>query len=195
MALIECYECARQISDEAESCPHCGAPAATRQAPTPLARHDSTDARNVPPLYRFASVEQWLNAYVCSEIERLKREVPEVVSVPTGDALYLVGSLGFDSAIAPDGQVWINIYWDDEQFWKLDNTYEPKWRHASREERLCVLAHAQKRTRPELTILLPVRPASAAECTECNGTGYLHGGNYLWCLRCGTMGWLADRAS
>ncbi len=27
MALIECYECGKQISDKAPSCPSCGAPA------------------------------------------------------------------------------------------------------------------------------------------------------------------------
>ena len=26
MALIECYECGKEISDKAPSCPHCGAP-------------------------------------------------------------------------------------------------------------------------------------------------------------------------
>ena len=27
MALIQCYECSREISDKAPACPHCGAPA------------------------------------------------------------------------------------------------------------------------------------------------------------------------
>ena len=27
MALIECYECEKEISDKAPACPHCGAPA------------------------------------------------------------------------------------------------------------------------------------------------------------------------
>ena len=27
MALIECYECEKEISDKAPTCPHCGAPA------------------------------------------------------------------------------------------------------------------------------------------------------------------------
>jgi len=31
MALIECYECGRQISDSATSCPGCGAPIRTRK--------------------------------------------------------------------------------------------------------------------------------------------------------------------
>ena len=26
MALIKCYECGKEISDKAPSCPHCGAP-------------------------------------------------------------------------------------------------------------------------------------------------------------------------
>lgn len=32
MALVQCTECSREISDKAASCPHCGAP---RTAPTP----------------------------------------------------------------------------------------------------------------------------------------------------------------
>lgn len=35
MALISCPECGKQISDVAESCPHCGFPVASRQAPPP----------------------------------------------------------------------------------------------------------------------------------------------------------------
>jgi len=29
MALIECYECEKEISDKAPACPHCGAPKCT----------------------------------------------------------------------------------------------------------------------------------------------------------------------
>ena len=32
MALIQCYECEREISDKAPACPHCGAPKADAQA-------------------------------------------------------------------------------------------------------------------------------------------------------------------
>jgi hypothetical protein len=128
-------------------------------------------------------------------MERLKQEDPYgVVSVPTGDALHLGGSMGFDSAIAPDGQVWIDVYWDQEEFWKLDYTYEPQWRLTSREERLSLLARAQKHGWPELIILLPLRPTSAAECAACNGSGYIHG-DFAFCLRCGTMGWLPEEAT
>lgn len=33
MALIECRECGKQVSDRAEGCPHCGAKLAQRQSP------------------------------------------------------------------------------------------------------------------------------------------------------------------
>ncbi len=33
MALIECGECGGQVSDKAQACPHCGAPAKTSQPP------------------------------------------------------------------------------------------------------------------------------------------------------------------
>ena len=33
MALIKCYECNRQISDQATTCPHCGAPQDTQTSP------------------------------------------------------------------------------------------------------------------------------------------------------------------
>ncbi|MEX2399854.1 MAG: zinc-ribbon domain-containing protein [Rhodothermales bacterium] len=29
MALVECRECGRDVSDEADKCPHCGAPPTT----------------------------------------------------------------------------------------------------------------------------------------------------------------------
>ena len=31
MALIQCHECSKEISDEALACPHCGAPKADAQ--------------------------------------------------------------------------------------------------------------------------------------------------------------------
>jgi len=31
MALIHCYECGKEISDSATSCPHCGAPVRAKQ--------------------------------------------------------------------------------------------------------------------------------------------------------------------
>ena len=31
MALIQCYECSKEISDKAPACPHCGAPQAETQ--------------------------------------------------------------------------------------------------------------------------------------------------------------------
>jgi hypothetical protein len=37
MALIECGECNRQVSDKAPACPGCGAPIASAKAPSPVA--------------------------------------------------------------------------------------------------------------------------------------------------------------
>ena len=33
MALISCYECGKQISDQAKACPNCGAPITTEICP------------------------------------------------------------------------------------------------------------------------------------------------------------------
>lgn len=35
MALINCFECGREISDQATACPHCGAPRAAKEAGKP----------------------------------------------------------------------------------------------------------------------------------------------------------------
>lgn len=52
MALLKCYECTKPVSDQAPTCPHCGAPA--RGPGTPAADHvagHATAAR--PPLMRW----------------------------------------------------------------------------------------------------------------------------------------------
>ena len=35
MALIQCYECEKEISDKAAACPHCGAPKSTPKPTKP----------------------------------------------------------------------------------------------------------------------------------------------------------------
>jgi hypothetical protein len=140
-------------------------------------------ASTIPQLYRFTSVRLWVEAYVNSEIERLRPESSHrIVSLPSGEAVYLCGSIGFDSALAPDGQVWINEYQQGEED-------TDQWRVTNRTEHLSMLAIAQRRTRPELIILLPLRPASSIECSSCNGSGYAVG-NVVVCRTCGSMGWL-----
>jgi len=66
--------------------------------------------------------------------------------------LYLCGSIGYDAALAPDGVVWVNDYFE---------TDEENWRVATEKERLGFLLHAQHRTFPELILL--VRALNARE--------------------------------
>lgn len=42
MALINCFECKKEISDKAEFCPHCGVPlkASKKEAPIVVARRE-----------------------------------------------------------------------------------------------------------------------------------------------------------
>lgn len=42
MALIECAECGKEISDKAAACPHCGAPPASTNPPEPIKKKPPT---------------------------------------------------------------------------------------------------------------------------------------------------------
>jgi hypothetical protein len=44
---------------------------------------------------------------------------------------------------------------------------------------------------PELTGLLPVRPAASIDCTRCEGTGRMqHGSGRIRCQDCRSLGWV-----
>lgn len=51
MALITCYECKREISSSASSCPHCGAPAMALPADKPAVAADEPKKKYAAPLW------------------------------------------------------------------------------------------------------------------------------------------------
>jgi hypothetical protein len=137
----------------------------------------AVEARKAPAIFHFNSVAEWLASWVAFQ---LAKPCPSA-TVPSGDALYLCGSIGFDSAIAPDGTVWLNDYGHTDQ----DN-----WRVATSNERMSILVSAQQGNYPELIALLPVRPVHANLCTSCGGSGFMHPGLRVWCPSCGSLGWV-----
>jgi hypothetical protein len=52
---------------------------------------------------------------------------------------------------------------------------------------VALVAGAQKY--PELRELIPVRPADAVECAQCNGTGRMPSFPTVYCGKCGALGW------
>ena len=135
-----------------------------------------------PSICQFHSVGAWLEAWV--EFE-MKKSWPSGhgprTKIPTGDALYLCGSIGYDAALAPDGTVWINEYIE---------TDEENWRLTTQQERLSFLVHAQRKSYPELILLLPTKPVASVPCHECAGTGLLRISPAVSCSLCGSLGWV-----
>ena len=137
---------------------------------------------DAPSICQFHTVGAWLQAWV--EFE-MKKDWPSGhgprTKVPSGDALYLCGSIGYDAALSPDGTVWINDYIE---------TDEENWRVTTEREKLNFLVHAQRRSYPELIILLPTKPETAVPCHECGGTGMLRASSLIRCPMCGSLGWV-----
>jgi hypothetical protein len=140
-----------------------------------------------PQIFAFVSIAEWLFAWVNF---KMTKEWPSGhgprTKVPSGDALYLHGSIGYDSALHPDGTVWMNDYGDSDQ---------ESWRVASRGERLSFLAIAQRRSYPELIVLLPLRPANANICSGCGGSGLTNRVLHINCQACGSLGWSVGDAA
>ena len=142
----------------------------------------AAEAPNAPAIFNFTSVAEWLVAWVNFQMTKSwpSGHGPRT-RVPSGDALYLCGSIGYDSAIAPDGTVWLNDYGHTDQ----DN-----WRIATSGERMSFLTSAQQRTYPELIVLLPVKPTHAIPCGACGGSGLMHHVPGINCQSCGSLGWV-----
>jgi hypothetical protein len=140
-----------------------------------------------PPIFAFTSIGEWLFSWVNLQMTKSwpSGHGPRT-RVPSGDALYLHGSIGYDSALHPDGTVWMNEYGNSDQ----DN-----WRIASSGERLSLLTIAQKQTYPELIVLLPLRPANATKCEACGGSGLMNQLLSVNCQVCGSLGWCVGDAA
>lgn len=151
------------------------------------------DVDGAPPkITDYPSRAEWLRAWM---EHRLARQMSVPVSLPgVGDAaMYLHGSIGYDSAITVQGEVWIGEY-------ELDGptAFQHRWRPAGAQERLGFLVVAARHI-PELSVLLPTRPHEPLCCADCEGTGQAHfratdGSKVapfpeMVCGECGGLGW------
>ena len=91
-----------------------------------------------------------------------------------GTAIRLYADIGGTIFIRPDGSLISESEFPTDDKWQLDS----RWRTVA----LVVGA----RTHPELRELLPTRPASAADCLMCSGSGIWNG---LVCGACFGLGW------
>jgi hypothetical protein len=97
------------------------------------------------------------------------------------DALPVYSDMGGALLLRPDGEV-LSVLWDSES----------EARPAERRWRLLGLAAAAEQF-PELTPLLPSRPATALSCPACRGTGRWRRAGVEpgpWCGECMGLGWL-----
>jgi DNA-directed RNA polymerase subunit RPC12/RpoP len=76
MALIECYECGRDISSKAIACPHCAAPKDEPQGPVGNVDKKS----NFVPSTEGSSATPKIQATESSKTERQAKRIPEVVN-------------------------------------------------------------------------------------------------------------------
>jgi hypothetical protein len=136
----------------------------------------------------------WLTAWMEQQIGNGHSRAVALPGVQN-PAMYLHGSIGYDTAITTDGDVWIGEY-------QLDgpDAFQEHWRPAGTTERLGYLVIAAKK-HSELRRLLPERPTAAPPCEGCNGSGERHfratdGTKVepipgLICEECGGLGWVA----
>ncbi len=120
MALISCYECTKEISDTAASCPNCGAPSARHQASA--VRYQK---KQVGPLRKLAIIVFWgfiglsVLGYLSSQPTRQRERTPEE------QGIYSESSASYREA---DGQVGCKSQYSDEKKDDLFNElYRNKW--------------------------------------------------------------------
>jgi hypothetical protein len=144
-----------------------------------LATSSTDDLQRSPAIHHFNSTSEWLRYWVEYQIAKHRgTSTSATVQVPSGEALYLYGSIGLDTAITPDGEIWIDTSSESVSLWRV----------ATSLERTSILVSAQRLRFPELIVLLPLKPANATECPQCNGTGHIYR-NLVWCGACGSLGW------
>jgi hypothetical protein len=93
-------------------------------------------------------------------------------------ALPLFGTLGEVWLLRPDGSLWRV---DSE--WGLTLEPLPTDLHTP-----AIIAGA--RLYPWLAAVLPQRPSTAVDCTECGGAGTVGPGSAWFCRTCGGLGWV-----
>lgn len=140
---------------------------------------------------------EWMDAWVSYRLAT----GTQAVDLPNGphSAVYLHGSIGYDSAITSRGEVW-----KDEYDFDGPNAFKERWQPAAIKDAIRFLVIAV-RNHPELAVLLPSRTPSADGCQACNGSGDRHvqtaDGDVkvplrgLTCEVCSGLGWVPDNLS
>jgi hypothetical protein len=141
----------------------------------------------------------WLRAWIGRQIDSGAAQQAEVSAVP-GQAMYLYGSIGVDTALTAAGEVWVGEYETDVP---AAATSSVRWRRAEGVERLGVIVIGTRRF-AELGGLLPRRSTGAFDCPSCRATGDWHIFSQdrkeslrirgPVCKDCGGLGWRASDA-
>jgi hypothetical protein len=96
-------------------------------------------------------------------------------------ALLVDGGIGYACFISPEGDVYYETYdWSSDEPAQVDRSPQAQLR-------VLVLG---ARLFPSLRELLPVRPAQAAACAQCAGTGWQE--RIFICFGCSGLGWLFE---
>ena len=136
------------------------------------------EEKKYPPLISsFGTPDYWLRAWVKFRLEE-PAENYTVYTINGEKCLGLYATLGFDCAMTQEGQILISDEIGEESVWRI----------ASSEERMWVIVGAQRKRFPEFMALLPLRPETAVDCVECNGTGFVYKEIAL-CTACSSLGW------
>lgn len=134
----------------------------------------------LPSAYPFGSAE-WIRAWVEQRIAETGGGADAARAGLTAiRAVCLHGSIGYNSALAVDGSVWLNEY-DPTSL--IDET---PWQEISGLERSWIIVLATRQF-PELKGLLPLQPRRASTCARCKGSGFIL--QDTPCRECGALGW------
>lgn len=138
--------------------------------------------RYPPQAHQFVRLEDWLIAWVAYRLKEAAGTA-RVYEINGTRCFGLIGSIGLDSAVAEDGTFLIHLGLDDHACWQP----------ATAQERLWLIICTQRRLHPEFSVLLPLRPQAAYDCSDCKGTGFVYH-NTVICQTCSALGWLVNES-
>lgn len=127
-----------------------------------------------------------------ARLDRAKKLHPGSVS-KDGKAVCIEGSIGHNSYVSPDGDVFLEVY--------DIGSDEPPFYDRSRSAQIAVLVLGSE-TIPKLAEMLPERPPEAPICEKCNGSGWILQGLFrsstggkskgILCDECSGLGWIEE---
>jgi hypothetical protein len=142
----------------------------------------------------------WLPAWMAQQIE-VGAAQRATLSTIRGDAMYLYGSIGVDTALTSTGAVYVGEY-DIDTFDSAAQSI--RWRQVDGVERLGWIVLGARRF-AQLHALLPVQSPDATSCPSCRATGDWHISSQdrkeslrirgTICKQCGGLGWRAPTPS